>query len=193
MSAFIADPLQASPRPMHVQLLGEFDVRIDGQRVEWVRRKDAALFKYLVLAPFGRVSRAELCERFWPMHDRQQAAQNLRTTCSNIRTALRHCLPRSRADEYFTSVGRDIVLRADLALTDLSLFMDRVAAARAAMAERRLDLAIAEYESARTLYRGPLILDTEAEVHATLARDLDDAFAEAQRHITALRGLRAVA
>lgn len=177
--------------PMFVQLLGEFDVRIAGRRVEWVRRKDALLFKYLLLEPLGRASRAELSERFWPTHDRQQAGQNLRTTCSNIRAALRRCLPESRIDLYFRTQGRDVVLRNDLAVTDISRFMSHVAAAREAMTAQRLDRAAEAYEAARALYRGPLIIDPPNEAHEAIARDVDESFSEIQRHLTALRRLRA--
>ncbi len=177
--------------PMFVQLLGEFEVRIGGSRIEWIRRKDALLFKHLLLEPLGRVSRAELCTRFWPSHDRQQAAQNLRTTCSNVRTALRRCLPESRVDLYFRTEGRDVVLRNDLAVTDLSRFTAHIAAAREAMLADRLDRAAEAYESARALYRGPLIVDSPTDAHVAIAADIDESFNEIQRHLTALRRLRA--
>lgn len=173
--------------PIFVQLLGELDVRIAGRRVEWIRRKDALLFKYLLLEPLGRVSRDELCEVFWPAHDRQQALQNLRTTCSNVRSALRRCLPESRVDLYFQADGRDIVLRNDLAITDLSRFLAHVNAARDAMTAQRLDRAIDAYEAARVLYRGPLIADPPTAAHEAIARAVDDAFNEVLRHLTALR------
>ncbi|HEY9085983.1 MAG TPA: BTAD domain-containing putative transcriptional regulator [Candidatus Tyrphobacter sp.] len=177
--------------PIFARLLGEFEVRIAGRRVEWVRRKDALLFKYLLLDPLGRASRADLCEVFWPTHDRQQAAQNLRTTCSNVRSALRRCLPDSRVDLYFQADGRDITLRNDLAVTDLARFLAHVAAAREAMAEQRLDRAVEAYEAARALYRGPLIVDPPTPAHEAVARDVDESFNEAQRHLTALRRLGA--
>ncbi len=177
--------------PMFVRLLGEFEVRIGGRRIEWIRRKDAALFKHLVLAPLGRASRSELCELFWPTHDRQQAGQNLRTTCSNIRAALRRCLPESRVDLYFRCEGGDVVLRTDLAATDLAAFTAHVAAAREAMTAQHLDRAAEDYEAARALYRGPLILEPTTEANAAIARDVDESFNEIQRHVTALRRLRA--
>jgi hypothetical protein len=173
--------------PIFVQLLGEFDVRIAGRQVEWVRRKDALLFKYLLLEPHGRVSRRELAEAFWPTHDRQQAAQNLRTTCSNVRTALRRVLPASRADLYFRTDGRDIVLRNDLAVTDLARFFAHVRAAREAMAAQQLDRAVEAYDAARAIYRGPLIVEPPKEAHEAIAREVDESFNEAQRHLTALR------
>jgi hypothetical protein len=177
--------------PIFAQMLGEFEVRIAGRRVEWVRRKDALLFKYLLLEPLGRASRAELCEVFWPTHDRQQAAQNLRTTCSNVRSALRRCLPDSRVDLYFQADGRDVKLRNDLAVTDLTRFLAHVGAAREAMTEQRLDRAVEAYEAARALYRGPLIVDPPTPAHEALAREVDESFNEVQRHLTALRRLGA--
>lgn len=173
--------------PIFVQLLGEFDVRIAGRRIEWVRRKDALLFKYLLLEPHGRASRRELAEAFWPAHDRQQAAQNLRTTCSNIRAALRRVLPARRADLYFQSDGHDIVVRNDLAVTDLARFLGHVRAGREAMAAQRLDSAVEAYEAARSIYRGPLIVDPPKPEHEATARDVDESFNEVQRHLTALR------
>lgn len=177
--------------PMFVQLLGEFEVRIGGRRIEWVRRKDAALFKYLLLEPLGRVSRDELCRNFWPTHDRDQAGQNLRTTCSNIRAALRRCLPESRVDLYFRSEGRDVVLRNDLAVTDLARFRSYVEAAREAMTAQRLERAAEAYEAARSLYRGPLIVEPATAEHEAIAHEVDESFNEIQRHLTALRRLHA--
>ncbi len=173
--------------PIFVQLLGEFEVRIGGRRVEWVRRKDALLFKYLLLEPLGRASRRELAEAFWPTHDRQQAAQNLRTTCSNIRSALRRVLQSSRADLYFQTDGRDITLRNDLAVTDLARFRAFVQAAREAMSAQLLDKAVDAYEAARAAYRGPLIADPPTPPHEAVAREIDESFNEVQRHLTALR------
>jgi DNA-binding SARP family transcriptional activator len=172
--------------PIVAQLLGEFEVRIGGKRVQWIRRKDALLFKYLLLEPEGRASRQELCAAFWPEHDRQQAAQNLRTTCSNIRTALRRCLPVSRVAAYFYAEGRDIVLRNDLAVTDLARFIAHVRAARVMMVTQRFDRALAEYASARAAYHGPLIVDPSTPSHDVIAREVEAAFEEAERHLTAL-------
>jgi DNA-binding SARP family transcriptional activator len=169
------------------RLLGEFDVRVNGCPVSWIRRKDALLFRYLLLEPLGRAARSELCDAFWPDHDRQQAAQNLRTTCSNVRAALRRALPAHDADSYFYADGGNVVVRADLTYTDLTRFMASVHSGRTAMVSLRFAEAIEAYESARSLYRGPLIADPATPAHRAIADEVEAAFGEVQRHLTALR------
>lgn len=175
--------------PIFAQMLGEFEVRIGGRRVEWIRRKDALLFKYLLLKPSGRATRLELCEAFWPAHDRQQASQNLRTTCCNIRAALRRSLPESRVDLYFRADGRDVVLCSALVSSDITRFNELVGAAREAMNEQRFERATQAFEAARVLYRGPLIVDPPNAGYETIAKEIDENFAEVQRHLAAMRRL----
>lgn len=175
--------------PIFAQMLGEFEVRIGGRRVEWIRRKDALLFKYLLLKPSGRASRSELCEAFWPAHDRQQASQNLRTTCCNIRAALRRSLPESRVDVYFRADGRDVVLCNPLVVSDITRFNELVSSARDAMNEQRFERATQAFEAARALYRGPLIVDPPNAGYESLAKEIDENFAEVQRHLAAMRRL----
>ncbi len=190
MSAVLASPALARD-PIVARLLGELEIEIAGRRLEWIRSKDGKLVKYLLLEPSGRASRADLCRLFWPLHDRQQAAQNLRTTCSNIRTALRRVVPESRVELYFHCDRREIVLATELAHTDLSDFTARVAEARGAMDAQRLDLAAELYEAARALYRGPLILDAPTETHTAIAARVEEAWNEIQRTLLALQRIGA--
>ncbi len=190
MSTVLASPALARD-PIVARLLGELEIEIAGHRIEWIRSKDGKLVKYLLLEPTGRASRADLCRLFWPLHDRQQAAQNLRTTCSNIRTALRRVLPETRIELYFRCDRREVVLATELAHTDLSTFMARVAEAREAMEAQRLDLAAEIYQAARALYRGPLLLDAPTEAHAAVAACVDDAWNEIQRTLLALQRIGA--
>jgi DNA-binding SARP family transcriptional activator len=190
MSTAIASPALARD-PIVARLLGEFEVHIAGRRIEWIRSKDGKLVKFLLLEPSGRASRADLCRIFWPLHDRQQAAQNLRTSCSNIRTALRRALPESRVEFYFRCDRNEVMLATELAQTDLSRFMQHVTEAREAMAARRLDVAIEIYEAARALYHGPLILDAPTETHDEIAANVNEAWNEIQRHLLALQRIGA--
>ncbi len=186
----VASPALARD-PIVARLLGEFEMQIAGQRIEWIRSKDGKLVKFLLLEPTGRASRTDLCRLFWPLHDRLQAAQNLRTTCSNIRAALRRVLPESRVELYFRCDRRDVVLTTEAAQTDLSRFMEHVTEARDAMTAQRIDLAIEIYEAARTLYRGPLLLDAPTEAHAAIAARVAEAWNEIQRHVLALQQIGA--
>ena len=87
--------------PMRVKLLGWFSTEINGQPIEFIRRRDQQVFKYLALQPNGCVSRTELMDVFWPGVERFSASQSLRTVCSQIRRAIIHLVGPDRVDEYF--------------------------------------------------------------------------------------------
>jgi len=175
--------------PIEVNVLGEFEAHIGGTKVNWIRRKDAQVFKYLALTPSGTVTRKELCRVFWPQHDAPQAHQNLRTSCCNIRSALRACLPATPVERYFLSSGTDVSVPHSAIVTDLEKFLNHCAASEAAMREAQYDIALAEDETAVTLYRGPLVIEPEDAFYANLTREAEQSFEAAQRRITTLRQL----
>jgi hypothetical protein len=169
--------------PMHAHLLGEFKVHIGGRRVEWLRRKDAQLFRYLLMRPTGAASRAELCDVFWPEHDSAQARQNLRTTCSNIRSALRACLPFTDVSQYFSSRGTDLCVALDTVVTDLSRFNNQVALGKEALANNDTALAAVQFGMAHRTYRGPLMVDPPGCFYADIAEEIEEKLRECNRAI----------
>ncbi|HEY8297162.1 MAG TPA: BTAD domain-containing putative transcriptional regulator [Candidatus Baltobacteraceae bacterium] len=173
--------------PMTVTVLGEFTASVAGRRVEWMRRRDAQIFKYVLLKPTGRASRGELLAAFWPDRDRQQALQALRTSCSNIRQALRDAVGTTAANDYFRADG-DVTVPAESFIIDLHRFTSYAGSAAVSLANGDLGNALSNYKAAYELYRGPLLVDVPNCHYAHLAKSVDETFEElAQR----LRGLQA--
>ncbi|MGP6159518.1 MAG: AAA family ATPase, partial [Vulcanimicrobiaceae bacterium] len=100
------------PRLLVVRMFGRFEAEIGGRRIEWTRRREAQLFKYLLLKPNGSATRAELRSVFWPEGDYHLATQSLRTASSNIRKALAVIVGYANVERYFSSRG-DISVNLD--------------------------------------------------------------------------------
>ncbi len=98
---------RARCQPFSVRLFGKSDVRIEGQRVAWFRRRDAQLFAFLALQPQGRARRETLLRAFWPDADRQLAAQSLRSACSTMRRSLAAVVGYADLAHYVAFGGRD--------------------------------------------------------------------------------------
>jgi len=137
------------------KLLGGAQISIAGKDVKWVRRKDSLLFKYLLLKDTHAATRVELMQVFWPDRDLQIAAQGLRTTCSNIRHALR-AVVGDRVDAYFGAEGDAVRVHAAV-LSDIAEFLAHVNAARSGLARGSAARAAAHLEKACRLYRGDLL------------------------------------
>ncbi len=104
-------------QPFTVRLFGKSDVRIEGQRVAWFRRRDAQLFAFLALQPQGRARRETLLRAFWPDADRQLAAQSLRSACSTMRRSLAAVVGYADLAHY-VAFGDEIALNLDLFVID---------------------------------------------------------------------------
>ncbi len=141
--------------PMRVELFSD-DMRttIGDLRVQWVRHKDAQLFKYLVLRN-AVVTRAELMEIFWPGRERNIAAQNLRTTCSNIRRALKRIVGEDCVTRYFQSDGNIRIVAP--AMTDADEFRETIKLARTALSGGDSRTAREHFKKAREIYRNDLL------------------------------------
>ncbi len=103
--------------PFTVRLFGKPDVRIEGQRVAWFRRRDAQIFAFLALQPQGRARRETLLRAFWPEADRQLAAQSLRSACSTMRRSLAAVVGYADLAHY-VAFGDEIALNLDLFAID---------------------------------------------------------------------------
>jgi hypothetical protein len=103
--------------PFAVRLFGKPDVRIEGQRVAWFRRRDSQIFAYLALQPQGRARRETLLRVFWPEADRQLAAQSLRSACSTMRRSLAAVVGYADLSHY-VAFGDELALNLDLFVID---------------------------------------------------------------------------
>ena len=168
-------------RPVYVNFLGEFNVRIHGKRVEWLRRKEGQLFKYLLLSPGGTATRVELTRIFWPQHDAPQARQNLRTACSNIRAALRECAPLDEIDRYFSSDSHMVTVGSGFADCDLTEYNKSFDTAMELLRNGMTPEALDHLRSAKALYRGELIVDPAGSFYQSVAVAAAHRFSKIQR------------
>jgi hypothetical protein len=143
--------------PMQVRLFGWFRAEIDRRPIEWVRRRDRQIFKYLALQPSGSVSRAEIGKLFWPDAEKHLVAQSLRTACSNIRKAIAQLVGFDRVEAYFRA-GDDLALDLDNVIVDVNGFMAHANDGDEQYDRGEMRAAYAHYRSAGRLYRGNLLL-----------------------------------
>ncbi len=78
---------------LEIRLLGEFDVRLDGQPVEIPSRPAQSLLAYLALNPETKHRREKLAGLLWPDSEETNARSNLRHALWRLRKAI--------GDEYF--------------------------------------------------------------------------------------------
>jgi DNA-binding SARP family transcriptional activator len=139
-----------------VRMFGRFEAEIGGRRIDWIRRREAQLFKYLLLKPNGTASRAELRTMFWPGTDVHLATQSIRTASSNIRKAIAAVTGYAHVDRYFNSSGDISVVLAN-AVIDVRRFTAHVADGDAELEAGHLQEAFAHYRAAEALYSGELL------------------------------------
>jgi hypothetical protein len=140
-----------------VRMFGRFEAEIGGRRVEWIRRREAQIFKYLLLKPSGAASRDELLAVFWPGAHSTLSTQSLRTASSNIRKALAALVGYPNVDRYYSSRG-DIAVNLGNAVIDVRRFTAHVADGDAERERGRAPEAFAHYRAAESLYCGELLV-----------------------------------
>jgi hypothetical protein len=166
--------------PMQVRLFGWFLAEIDRQPIEWVRRRDRQIFKYIALQPNGAVSRTELGQVFWPGAERHLVAQSLRTACSNIRKAIAHIVGFKEVESYFRA-GDELSIDLDNVIVDVNRFISHANDADEQYNRSELRAAYAHYRSAARVYRGDLLI---GDAHEPWVGSLDAALK--QRHVMVL-------
>jgi hypothetical protein len=173
--------------PMQVRLFGWFRAEVDRQPIEWIRRRDRQLFKYLALHPSGSVSRTELGQVFWPDAEKHLVAQSLRTACSNIRKAIAQIVGFDRVDSYFRA-GDELALDLENVIVDVNGFVAHVNDGDEQYERGEVRVAHAHYRSAGRLYRGNLLIgDAHEPWVATLSAILE------HRHVMILERLSEIA
>jgi len=141
---------------LEVRLFGKYTVSVLGRRVEWIRRRDADLFKFLALQPDGSATRESILATFWPASSAYSGKQSLRTSASNIRKALGAVVGVSEVERYF-AVGPSLSLDPHNVEIDVRRFTDYVNAGERAAAAARTSEAIERYRSAEATYAGDVL------------------------------------
>lgn len=88
---------------LQMHLLGQFDVRLDGQRVTLASRPAQSLFALLVLNAGKEFRREKLAGLVWPETSEENARKNLRQELWRIRKAL--SLPNLPAQDFLLTEG----------------------------------------------------------------------------------------
>jgi hypothetical protein len=153
--SFIADASAAPVPALNVRMLGRFEASIGDRPIQWIRRRDQQLFKYLLLQPAGAATRGELLETFWGDTDSQLATQSLRTACSNIRKAIASIAGQENVARYFSSRG-DVGVNFANAATDIHRFSSLLRDGDVALEAGKTTEALSAYRAAETLYGGGL-------------------------------------
>lgn len=166
--------------PMQVRLFGWFLAEIDKQPIEWVRRRDRQIFKYICLQPNGTVSRAEVGQVFWPGAEKHLVAQSIRTACSNIRKAIANIVGFKQVETYFRA-GDELCIDLDNVIVDVNRFVAHVNDADEQYNRSEYRSAYAHYRSAARVYRGDLLI---GDAHEGWVASLDTALK--QRHAVVL-------
>jgi DNA-binding SARP family transcriptional activator len=148
---------------LRIELLGGFHVVSGGRAIPeevWQRRKTAALFKLLALAPRHRLHREQVMDALWPDLAPAAAAANLRKAVYYARQAV----PGEDGARLIGSVGELLCLPSEGLWIDVDAF--RGAAARA-----RQTGDPASYWEAVGLYRDGLLPDDRYEEWVIGRRD----------------------
>jgi DNA-binding SARP family transcriptional activator len=133
-------------------------VTVHGRRVAgWGSQKGRTLFQYLVLHAGRPVRREVLMELLWPAHNPRSALNSLNVRLYGLRRSLQHAGP---VDQYVLYRDGCYLLNPGVSWRiDRDEFLSLIARAGAEARAGRSERAIAEYESAIALYRGPLLED----------------------------------
>lgn len=139
---------------LRIQLLGKFQVFVDGEVVEetrWRRRSAKLLIKLLALRPSYTLHCEQIMESIWPESPPHAAANNLNKSIYTARRALEPDLRAGSESRFLQRESNLLVLRSpgDLWI-DVDMFAER--ASEALKADR-----IETYEEALAHYSGDLL------------------------------------
>ncbi len=169
-------------------VLGAFSASIGGVTIDWIRRRDAQVFKYLLLQSGHRATREELMRAFWPTYDGAQASQSLRTTLSNIRTAIRTSLKLGDEVPYVATEENVVALKAAAFQTDLDEFLHCVLRARESYATGHIESALQHAAAARRIYGGPFVVDATDHFYDTISRSVESSLRELHGILSKVEG-----
>ena len=139
-----------------VRMFGRFEASIGERKIEWIRRREAQIVKYLLLKPDGSATRSELLTTFWPGTSSHAATQSLRTASSNIRKAFAAIVGYAEVERYFSSRG-DVAVALERTVIDVRRFSAHVADGDVERERGHLAEAFAHYRAADSIYAGELL------------------------------------
>jgi DNA-binding SARP family transcriptional activator len=178
-------PPPAPAARVEVRVLGPLAVTIDGVPVDrWGSLKARALFEYLVLSWDKPVRRELLMHVFWSRHSRGSARNNLNVSLYN----LRRTLADGRPDRHILYADGCYQLNPEISWwVDRTQFLARLPEAQTHLQSGDASAAVAAYQAAVALYRGPLFEDdTTSEWHLGEQAQLADLYLDALERLGGL-------
>ena len=149
--------------PLNVRMLGRFRTEIDERPIEWIRRRDQQIFKFVALSRSGSATRAELAQTFWPEAEKHLVAQSLRTACSNIRKAIARVAGYDYVDLYFRADHTSVSLDLNNVVVDARKFLAHTEDGLHQYDRNDFQTAYAHYRLAEQVYVGELLSSEAAE------------------------------
>jgi DNA-binding SARP family transcriptional activator len=151
------DPGNGRPVPgIAVHLLGSFELRVDGHRVEqWRGRRGQAILQFLVAHRRLPVTRDALIEAVWPEIDEHAGRRRLHQAVYALRQTLRDA---GANDQQVICANGAYRLDPSVPIwTDVDEFDRLVALGRRLEGEARCEEAFEVYREAEALYRGEFL------------------------------------
>lgn len=174
----VSAPPPAPAARVEARVLGPLVVTIDGVPVDrWGSLKARALFEYLLLSWDKPVRRELLMHVFWPRHSRGSARNNLNVSLYN----LRRTLADGRPDRHILYGDGCYQLNPEISWwVDRTQFLARLPEAQIHLQSGDTAAAVAAYQAAVALYRGPLFEDdTTSDWHLGEQAHLADLYLDA--------------
>jgi DNA-binding SARP family transcriptional activator len=167
-------------------VLGPLELSVAGRRVlRWNSLKARAVFQYLLIHQDRPIRRDVLMELQWPDHTRNSARNNLNVALYSLRNTL-----EGSGQGLQPVLYQDGCYSLNPALTwwiDRNEFFSTLQHAESARRAGRSRQAIAAYEKAVQLYRGPLFEDDPSgEWFLTEQRHLEELYLQALEHLAAI-------
>lgn len=162
-------PSEAGPTTsgavLDVRLLGEFEVRVDGVRVErWRGQKGPAVLRFLLSRPRRACTRDALIEEFWPDVAPEVARNRLQVAVSGLRRSLRGVT----GCEVLAFVDGEYRIHPDVRVDlDVDRFDAAFRRAEAGAGQPALDA----YRDAIEIYRGDFAADAPFESWTLVPRE----------------------
>ena len=152
-----AHPRRATAVPLNVRMFGRFRADIEDRPIEWIRRRDQQIFKFVALSRSGSASRAELAQTFWPDAEKHLVAQSLRTACSNIRKAIARVAGYDYVDLYFRADHASVSVDLNNLVVDARKFLAHTDDGLHQYDRNDFQTAYAHYRLAEQTYVGELL------------------------------------
>ena len=177
------DPPAAPAADVAALVLGPLELSVAGRRVlRWNSLKARAVFQYLLIHQDRPIRRDVLMELQWPDHTRNSARNNLNVALYSLRNTL-----EGPGQGLQPVLYQDGCYSLNPALTwwiDRNEFFSTLQHAESARRAGRPRQAIAAYEKAVELYRGPLFEDDPAgEWFLPEQRHLEELYLQALEHL----------